>query len=656
LLQRTKILDAVGGECERARVLRNSILLVLLCTAAPAFAQRTGNNAVTAADDAFGRAVGSERIGIYSTEEVRGFNPVEAGNVRIDGLYFDQQSLPSQRLIDISSIRVGYAARGYPFPAPTGIADLQLEKIEGKRIVSVEVDKEDRSNLAASLQFKVPIEGDRLGVIGGFGLRLANIPQGRVGHFRNAAIDVHWKPYDGASVDSFFSRFKGTGLRAQPIIFSAGNFAPPKVNRSVNLGQPWTVGTTGGAMLGFVAKLPIAGFRLEAGLFRSTREDKKGFAELHLGTTQAGDVGSRVVIADDDNFNESTSGEARISRTWQSDTFRHTVMAAVKGRKQNRVYGGQQRQSLARAGTVNSVDVLPVPNFVLGASDHSSVEQLTFGIGYDTVWKNRGSLGLALQKSDYRKETRFANPALPVLESRDKPWLFSANAAINIAPGFIAYGGYVRGLEESPVAPDAALNRNEAPPAVRTSQRDAGLRYVLTPKLSVIVGVFDVRKPYFNLDATTRFRQLGTISSRGAEISLAGSLAPGISVVAGTLLRSPKIDGAPVGIGARPVGSYKRHSIANFDWKPQGQTAWSFDLALDSFSGTVANAANSFTAPPRETIGMGTRYRFSAGATKLLLRAQVQNLLNDYGWRVSSSGGYTYTLPRTFNVNLTADF
>jgi iron complex outermembrane receptor protein len=656
LLQRTIELDARVNQCQRARMFRKTTLLLALGASAPALAQRTGNNAVTAADDAFGRAVGSERIGIYSTEEVRGFNPVEAGNVRIDGLYYDQQSIPSQRLIDSSSIRVGYAARGYPFPAPTGIADLQLEKIDGKRVVSVEIDKEDRENISGALQFKVPLFGDQLGILGGVGFRRANIPQGRVGYFRNQAIGLIWKPYQGASITSFAAQFRGTKLRAQPIIFTAGNFAPPKADRSRNLGQPWAVGNTAGSMLGMVAKLPFGAYRLEAGLFRSSREDQKGFAELLLRTTQSGEVGSRVVIADEDNFNESTSGEARLSRAFHSETLRHVVMATIKGRKQNRTYGGQQRLQLSRAGTVNSTDFVPAPIFTLGASDYSSVEQLTFGLGYDVQWKNRGSLGLAIQKSDYTKETRFADRTLPLQVTRDKPWLFSANGSVNIAPGLMAYGGYVRGLEESPIAPDAAVNRNEAPPAVRTSQRDAGLRYALTPKLSLIAGIFEVRKPYFNLDATTRFRQLGTISNRGAEISLAGTVAPGLTVVAGTLLRTPKIEGAPVGIGARPVGSYKRHSIANFDWKPQGQAAWSFDLAFDSFSGTVANAANSYTAPARETIALGTRYRFKKGSTPFLIRAQVNNLLNDYGWKVSSSGGYTYALPRTFNVNLSADF
>ena len=52
-------------------------------------AQRVNENPVTAADDAFGTTVGSQAIGLYDTGKVRGFSPHDAGNLRIEGVYFD---------------------------------------------------------------------------------------------------------------------------------------------------------------------------------------------------------------------------------------------------------------------------------------------------------------------------------------------------------------------------------------------------------------------------------------------------------------------------------------------------------------------------------------------------------------------------------------
>ncbi len=65
-----------------------------------AWAQRTAENLVTQSADAFGKSIGSERIGLYSTDDIRGFNPIDAGNVRMEGLYFDHIERIPTRLVE----------------------------------------------------------------------------------------------------------------------------------------------------------------------------------------------------------------------------------------------------------------------------------------------------------------------------------------------------------------------------------------------------------------------------------------------------------------------------------------------------------------------------------------------------------------------------
>ena len=71
------------------------------CASSAAHGQaRSDENAVTQAEDAFGFSVGRESLGIYNAGNARGFSPVAAGNLRIDGLYFDQTSdFPAPSLI-----------------------------------------------------------------------------------------------------------------------------------------------------------------------------------------------------------------------------------------------------------------------------------------------------------------------------------------------------------------------------------------------------------------------------------------------------------------------------------------------------------------------------------------------------------------------------
>jgi iron complex outermembrane recepter protein len=638
-------------------VFRQALSLLAIASSLPAYAQRTTANAVTQADDAFGRAVGNDRIGIYSSEEVRGFNPVEAGNVRIEGLYYDQQGLASNRMVDSSSIRVGYGARGFPFPSPTGIVDLKLEKYEGKRIYSAELEMDTDGNSTGSLQLKVPLIKDKLGLSVGQGFRIARLPHVRYGNFNSQSLFLGWTPRADAEVTAYISRFKFARANQSPFIFPATPDIPARIPRKTLLGQPWARNSFHTINAGLISKIGFGEWRVDAGLFRSQRSDDRSFADLLLGARPDGSVANRLIVADEDNFAGSTSGEVRVTRRWIGETLRHSLIASVRGRDQKREFGGQQRVSLG-ASRIDIQDDRARPNFTFGANDVSAVKQITLGLGYELQIKNRGSLSIAAQKADYRKTVDFANAALANAITRDKPFLLNANASINLLPGLIAYGGYVRGLEESAVAPDIAINRSEAPPALRTRQVDAGLRYAITDKLALIAGVFDIKKPYFNVDSTQRFRQLGGVRNRGVELSLSGTLAKGLTIVAGALIIDPKISGPDVEaglIGERPVGSFKRRAVANLDWRPAGQEAWSFDLALEAISPETANIANSFSGTARETVGIGTRYRFKLGRANMLLRGLVTNLFNDYGWRVSSSGGFSFSPARTISLSLAAD-
>jgi len=96
-------------------------------------AQHASDNPVKSADDAFGLTLGLESVGLYSPGSVRGFSPISAGNVRIDGMYFDLQGPPSERVVEGSTIHVGVGEIGYPFPAPTGIADYNLRNVGGDK-------------------------------------------------------------------------------------------------------------------------------------------------------------------------------------------------------------------------------------------------------------------------------------------------------------------------------------------------------------------------------------------------------------------------------------------------------------------------------------------------------------------------------------------
>lgn len=629
----------------------SSLAAIAAAIAAPALAQRTDDNAVTQSDDAFGKSVGDERIGIYNPDNVRGFSPVTAGNLRIEGLYFDQQVGPTERIVDGNTIHVGISAQGYPFPAPTGIADYELRRPGAAAIASVGLNWGPFGGYSAEVDAEVPIHGDRLGLFAGAGFfRERNEFHGSP-KFLSVGAGVRYAPSPGIEVMPFWGRTYIRNDESRSLIFNNGAFLPPRIPRGEYVGQKWADFNANFTNYGVVARAQPFGIDARLGVFRSANDVTDDHVDLLFDTDRSGRVGRRVVVAFSDDKYASTSGELRLSKNFDEGPRRHTLIASLRGRRQNRSYGGEDLLELGPS-QIGVQDFLPKPVATFGDNISDRVRQATIGLGYQGRWRDVGELSVGVQKTDYKKTVDGVPP------SADKPWLLSVNAAANLSSALALYGGYTKGLEESPVAPQNATNINEAPPAILTTQKEAGVRWRVSPGVTMVVGLFDIRKPYFNLDAVSRFRQLGSVRHRGIEFSLAGQIAPGLSVVAGNVLLDAEVSGEEVErglIGKKPIGTFVRHTIVALDYTLPWHAPLSLSANFEATSDRIANSANSFVIPARAVVSLGARYKFNVGKVPALLRANVGNVTNTYGWNVGQSGFFIPNAARRYSLSLAAD-
>ena len=625
---------------------------LLLANSEPAWAQRTGENAVASAQDAFGTSVGNERVGLYFPQSARGFSPVQAGNVRINGMYFDYQSDLSQRLISGSNVRVGLTAQGYPFPAPTGVADFSLRLPGSEAVASTVVGIGPFGGPRLEVDAQIPVT-ETLGVAGGFGVNHEELYYGGERRVLSAAAIARWRPAENLEVVPFWSAQDESGGEAQPIIFTDGEFLPPEIERRRYFGPEWAQNDGLDVNYGVLSTLGLGGWTLRGGLFRSIAHDHRNFTTLFLNTTPDGEADRRVV-ADRERRFASTSGELRLTRQLIEGDRLHQVHLMTRGRMQDRRYGGGQTYELGR-GRIDEPPVAPEPDFTLGPQTTDQVRQLTVGLGYEGRWRDVGELSLGIQRPFYEKSVVRPSGALPVTKA--SPWLFNGALSVIASSDLVFYGGYTKGLEESPVAPDIAVNRGEAPPAIITEQMDAGFRYKLTDALNLVAGVFDVRKPYFALDPSRVFRQLGEVRNRGIEASLAGQITPRLNVVLGAVFLDPKVSGDEVDlglIGPRPVGSVGRTITGAVNWNVPWIDGLSLDVAYEGTSDRTANAANTLIIPARYVVSPGGRYRFDILDKPATFRAQLASANNVYGFNNLGEGFY-YNVPRRFQMSLTVD-
>lgn len=616
-----------------------------------AWGQRTDENVVASAEDAFGTSVGNERVGLYSPFGVRGFSPVQAGNVRINGLYIDYQADLTDRLIAGSNVRVGLTAQGYPFPAPTGVADFSLRLPSSEAVASAVVGIGPFGGARVELDAQLPVT-DTLGVAAGVGVNRQEIYHGGDQRLLTAAVVARWRPAENVEIIPFWGMQEEDGQEAQPIIFTDGAYLPPEIERRRYFGPEWAQNEGRDVNYGLLTTFGFGDWTLRGGAFRGIAHDYRNFTPLFLNTTPDGEA-DRVVVANQARRFASTSGELRLTRQVVEGDRLHLVHLMTRGRIGDRRYGGGQSFDLGR-GRIDEPIVAPEPDFTLGPQTTDEVRQLTFGLGYHGMWRDVGELSLGIQRSFYEKAVVRPSGALPVSES--DPWLFNGTLSVLASSDLALYAGYTKGLEESPVAPDIAVNRGEAPPAIITEQMDAGFRYAITPALRLVAGVFDVRKPYFALDPGLVFRELGEVRNRGVEVSLAGQITPRLSIVLGAVFLNARVSGDAVDlglIGPRPVGSIGRTVNGALNWNMPWVEGLSLDLAYQSTSDRVT-AEDTLVIPARYVASLGGRYRFDLFDKPATFRAQLASVNDVYGYN-NIGEGYYYNPPRQFQMSLTVD-
>lgn len=632
------------------------VALACLWGITPTAAQRASDNAVLAADDAFGVSVGRESIGLYTPDNVRGFSAIDAGNARLDGLYFDPVRLPSARLQESTNIRIGIAAQGFAFPAPTGVVDYTLRYPGDVLKASAFASADTYGFVVGEVDAELPIVRDKLGVGVGLGAYRESYYNGTTDFTRSGALIARWRPTSTLEVLPFWSQSDVSGSQAPPFYITSGNFLPPRIERRHFNGPAWAKG--GGARFNYgniVRWTPSGGWRVETGLFRSGANDPLAFTNLFLNLERDGRA-DQLILVDRNARYVSTTGELRVSRAFSEGPRLHKLILALRGRDRESFYDGSAVIDLGEV-RLGELQTASRPSFVFTTQDHDRIRQGTVGIGYEGRWKGVGELSLSMQKTRYIKDLALAGA--PAGRTRTSPILYSAAIAAHATRTLSVYASYTTGLEDSGSAPNNAANRNEPLPAIGTRQADAGVRWAITGKLKLIVGVFDLRKPYFQLDAVNRYSLLGEIDNKGIEVSLSGAVTPRLDIVAGAVVSDPRVSGDAIRlgfVGRTPVDKPGNRFEANANWHPPGFDNLTLELGLTHMARRAATTDDAVYLPARTLVDLGARYAFRLAHRPAQLRLAITNIGNVYGFDLYGAGNYDTIPGRVAQLSLGVDF
>ncbi len=645
-----------GTAPRRARSLVLALAAAGALATPAAAADRAQENAVTAAEDAFGIAVGNQAIGLYSMADARGFSPQQAGNLRIEGLYFDDPSAYVGPCTARATVmRIGITAQPYSFPSPTGIADLRLFVPGDKPAVSAVASRGPYQEATALLEGETPI-AEKLAGSACLSYNEGFTPdQARESRNTSAGATLRFRPTEHTEIVPFWSDMTGGQHGMLPVVYSDGLLPPPLFDARQLASQPFTSSGWRTTALGVVARQSFGTqWSLTAGLFRAREQDRQSFVEEYLSVQPDRSV-YHVLDVVPPLSSTSTSGELRLVRRFGGDVHERKLDFSLRGRSADHAYGGDALLDYGPA-TLDSPPPAASVSYATGATSNDETRQLDAGAVYEERWKDVGTLGIGILKSHYRRTIR--DPGLAPESSLATPWLGNVRFTVDAGHAVTLYGSFVQGLEDSALAPSSAINRGQPPPATRTRQLDGGLRYAPGDRLSLVLGAFEIQKVYFNLDAASAYTALGTVRHRGLESSLAYGNGGGLTVVAGGVWLKPHVERTvpePGATGSVPVGPVPLTATLNLDYAPARWRPFAGSLQVGRLSSRVATFDDRYTLPSLTTVSAGVRYESRLRNHPLSVRFDAMNLTDAHGLHLTTVGQVVPELGRRFMLSIAID-
>jgi iron complex outermembrane recepter protein len=552
-----------------------------------------------------------------------------------------------------SSVHVGIGAQGFPFPAPTGVVDFDLRAPSDETSASVLLGLASYDQWYGELDFQAPLVEDVLSVGAGAGYsRNSSYRIAEASDEWTAGAIARWRPLENLTITPFWSWTEHLEYRERPYVF-IGNSGYPRYRGIDLMAQPWTDYGFASQNYGVTADFDLSeDWELAAGVFRSEADTRLNY-EPSLLDTDGEERGNYSITASPPRNSRSTSGEIRLARRFATAALQSSVYMSVRARDRSGESGGADTIALGPA-TTTWVPQVPPLELDPGPTTRIDAQQVTPGIGYEGLWRDVGQLSVGVQKSYYER-TVYA-PGAAAVRGKSEPWLYYIAAAVHASPQLAVYASYTRGFEEIGNAPFNAANRDEVVPAQSTEQVDAGIRYRLTPGLTLVAGVFEIEKPYFDLDAVNVFRHVGTTSNRGLELSLTGALSERLTIVAGVIAIDPKVDydtgqGSEERTAVGPVPGLVR---ANVQYRVGAIEGLTLDAKIESISKRYARY-DTVRLPAVTTFDAGLRYDTQVLGRDATVRLQLFNLTNEFSLTPSASGQLTPLDARRFDLSFALD-
>jgi len=225
------------------------------------------------------------------------------------------------------------------------------------------------------------------------------------------------------------------------------------------------------------------------------------------------------------------------------------------------------------------------------------------------------------------------------------------------------YANYMEGLSQGKIAPSTALNEDEIFPPFISRQAEVGAKYDFG-SVAVTASAFRIKQPAYETNATTRvFGPNGKRVNDGAELSVFGEPLAGFRVLGGLMYIDSELKDTVGGTfdGNRAPATPRLNANLGAELDIPAVPGLTLTGRGIYTSSQYLDQANSKEIDAWHRFDVGARYAFKVDATRVTLRASVENVMNERYWASAgasddSEPGLTISTPRTLVFSTTLAF
>lgn len=270
------------------------------------------------------------------------------------------------------------------------------------------------------------------------------------------------------------------------------------------------------------------------------------------------------------------------------------------------------------------------------------------------------TVGVRHQNVDSRTYQRTGGLSGPAYD--ESAWTPTYGLLVKPWQNVSVYANYIQGLAQgSRVTDPAATNFGAVFPPYKTEQYEAGVKWDLGD-IGTTLSVFQISQPsllsYNNGVGGIVYREDGEQRNRGVEWNVFGKLTPALSVLGGLAYTDATLVSTAAGAnnGNRAPGVARWQGSLGLDWDIAALPGFAVSGRAIYTGPAYLNAANTQKIGSWVRYDVGARWRTRVADRELVVRANVENLLNKSYWVANGSGGAGMNSPRVFMLSASMDF